>query len=146
MLVLLRPFALEGEAAGMAEVFNGLQEFLDAAMEVDEYRIVEGVDWDLELGALYEATAELFDDPPLLIFDKIKGYPTGFRVVSFTTESKKRGALALGLPIDAPRAELRKLASDKIKNMKPIPPIEVPTGPVMDNVLTGDQVDLWRFP
>jgi 4-hydroxy-3-polyprenylbenzoate decarboxylase len=131
----------------MAEtVFNGLQEFVDAAMEVDEYRIIEGVDWDLELGALYEATAELFDDPPLLIFDKIKGYPQGFRIVSFTTESRKRGALALGLPIDKSRAELRQLAAEKIKSLKPIPPVEVPTGPVMANVMTGDQVDLWKFP
>lgn len=127
-------------------VFNGMQEFIDAAMEIDEYRIIEGIDWDLELGALYEVTGELVDDPPLLIFDKIKGYPQGYRVVSFAMESKRRGALALGLPVEKSRAELRELASDKIKNLKPIPPVEVATGPVMDNVLTGDDVDLWKFP
>lgn len=127
-------------------VFDGLQEFIDAAMEIDEYRVIEGIDWDLELGALYEATAELLDEPPLLIFDKIKGYPPGFRVASFTTESKKRSALALGLPVDAPRAELRRMATEKIGNLKPIPPTEVRTGPVMENSFVGDEVDLWKFP
>ncbi len=126
--------------------YDGLQEFMDACMEFDDYKIIKGVDWDLELGALYEVTSELLDDPPLLIFDEIKGYPAGYRVVSFTTESKKRAAFALGLPIDKPRSELQRLASEKIKAMKPIPPKEVPTGPVMENVLTGDDIDLFKFP
>lgn len=127
-------------------VFDGLQEFIDAAMEVDEWRVIEGIDWNLELGALYEATAELIDEPPMLIFDRIKGYPPGFRVACFVAESKKRSALMLGLPIDKSRSELRKLAADKIRNVKPIPPVEVETGPVMQNVMAGDEVDMWKFP
>jgi 4-hydroxy-3-polyprenylbenzoate decarboxylase len=131
----------------MAEtVFDGLQEFIDAAIEVDEYRIVEGVDWNLELGALYEVTAESFTDPPLLIFDNIKDYPKGFRVVSFVTNSKKRAALAFGLPPEKSRAELRELMRERMKNVKPIPPVEVATGEVMQNVMTGEDIDLWKFP
>ena len=34
----------------------------------------------------------------------------------------------------------------KIKAAKPIPPEVVPDGPVMQNVMTGSDVDLWKFP
>jgi len=132
----------------MAEaVFDGLQEFMDAAMEVDEYRLIEGADWNEEIGALTEAVAELIDDPPMLIFDRIKGYPAGYRVVSLPMASARRAALALGLPIDGKsNRELSELAAEKLRTLTPIPPVEVPSGPVMDNVLTGDQIDLFKFP
>lgn len=127
-------------------MFDGLQEFVDACMEVDEYRIIEGADWDEEIGALYEAAAELIDNPPMLVFDRIKGYPPGYRVVSLLTSSYKRSALALGLPVDRPVAELREMAARKLQNVPDVPPVEVTTGPVMQNVITGDQVDLFKFP
>jgi len=78
-------------------VFDGLQEFIDAAMEVDEWRLIEGAAWNEEIGALTEAVAELIDDPPMLIFDRIVGYPPGYRVVSLPMASARRAALALGL-------------------------------------------------
>ncbi len=131
----------------MAESFNGLQEFVDACMEVDEYRVIEGADWNEEIGALYEAAAEMIDEPPLLLFDRIKGYPPGYRVVSLLTSSTKRSALALGIdPEGKTKAQMQAEAAEKLKSVKPIPPMEVSTGPVMDNTLTGDTVDLFRFP
>src|SRR5438105_7455091 len=90
-------------------VFTGLQEYVDACMEIDEYRIIEGADWNEEIGALIEATAELIPEPPMLIFDRIKDYPAGYRLVAHTGSSYKRQALALGLPPDKSRAELSEL-------------------------------------
>ncbi|MPZ12865.1 MAG: UbiD family decarboxylase [Chloroflexi bacterium] len=128
-------------------VFDGLQEFVDAAMEVDEYRIIEGADWNEEIGALLEATAELIPDPPMLIFDAVNGYPPGFRIATNVIGGAKRMALALGLPLEGKsRQELSELGRRKLREARPIPPEEVPTGPVMENVLTGDEVDLLRFP
>ena len=39
-------------------VFTGLQEYVDACMEVDEYRLIEGADWNEEIGTLIEVRAE----------------------------------------------------------------------------------------
>lgn len=127
-------------------VFDDLQSFVVACQEIDEWRRIEAADWDSEIGALVEATAELIPDPPLLIHDRIKGHEAGLRVVSLLFASRKRAALALDLPRDRSRLELSRLAARKIRESRPIPPIEVLRGPVMDNVLSGTGVDLTRFP
>jgi UbiD family decarboxylase len=128
-------------------VFDDMRSFIDAAMELGEFRLVEGADWDEEIGALTEAAAELIEDPPLILFDKIKDYPAGYRVVSLPMASARLAALALGLDIDGKsKTELRTLAEQKMKSVKPIPPVEVATGPVMENTMTGDAIDLLKFP
>lgn len=130
-----------------ASTFDDLGTFIDAALEAGEGRIIQGIDWNEELGALVEATAELIPEPPMLLFDNIKGYPPGYRIVSLPLGSARREALALGLPIDGKsRDDLRQLAARKLAAIRPIPPVEVPTGPVMENVVTGDDIDLFRFP
>lgn len=131
----------------MATTFDGLQEFVDAAMEVDDYRVIEGADWDEEIGALLEATAELIPNPPMLIFDRIKGYPPGYRIATNVDGGWKRQALALGLDLDGKtREELSKLGRERIREARLLPPLEIPSGPLMENVLTGDRIDLLKFP
>jgi len=129
-----------------AEVFDDLRQFIEAAKKVGEWREIKNANWDLEIGALIEATAELIPQPPLLIFDEIKGYPAGFRVLGLSFAAYKRVALALGLPPDRSKLELVRLASRKIHSAKPIPPKEIARPPVMENVMTGAQVDLLKFP
>lgn len=126
--------------------FDDLRTFISRCQEIDNWRLIEGADWDCEIGALVEATAELIPDPPLLLFDSIKGYPPGYRVVSLTTASLKRAALALGLPTDKSKLELVRLAARKVMAAQPIPPKEVATGPVMENTLLEEEADLLQFP
>ncbi|MEK7783184.1 MAG: UbiD family decarboxylase [Candidatus Binatota bacterium] len=128
------------------EVFDDLRQFIEAAKKVGEWREIKNANWDLEIGALIEATAELIPQPPLLIFDEIKGYPAGFRVLGLSFAAYKRVALALGLPPDRSKLELVRLSSRKIHSAKPIPPKEIARPPVMENVMTGAQVDLLKFP
>ena len=132
----------------MSEVtaFDDLGTFIEGCKEVSEWREIDGADWDLEIGALAEATAELLHDRPMLVFDHIKGYPPGFRVVSLLAASYKRTALALGLPVDKTKLELVRLAARKFQEAKPIPPVEVKDGPVMENKMTGDAIDMLTFP
>lgn len=130
-----------------ASVFEGMQEFVEASRQIGECCMIEEADWNGEIGALVEATAELIPEPPLLLFDRIKGYPPGFRVASLPMASAKRAALALGLPMEGKsRAELRELAARKMQTAQPLPPIEVEYAPVMENVLTGIDVDMFRIP
>jgi UbiD family decarboxylase len=127
-------------------VFDDLRSFIAGCQEVDRWQQIDGADWDLEIGALTEATAELIPEPPMLLFDNVKGYPAGYRVASLLLASYRRSALALGLPLDRSKLELVRLAARKVKSVEPIPPVEVSTGPVFENVQTGGDVDLWQFP
>jgi UbiD family decarboxylase len=126
--------------------YRDLREFIEACKTFDHYKLVEGADWNEEIGGLTELTCELLPDPPLLLFDKIKDYPPGYRVVATLISSPKRWAYALGLPIDLPKLETARAATRKIRASKPIAPRYVKTGPVMENVQTGDAVDVLKFP
>jgi 4-hydroxy-3-polyprenylbenzoate decarboxylase len=129
-------------------VFNDLRAYIDACKEVSPSKMIEGADWHLEIGALTEAAAELMSQPPLLLFDHIKGYPPGYRIVSLLFADYRRGAIALDLPPEKSKLELLRLAARKIKTARPIPPreLEVDDAPVMENRMRGEDVDLLRFP
>ena len=125
---------------------DGLRSFIEAAREIGECIEIKDANWDLEIGTVTEAAAEKIDEPPMLLFDRIKDYPEGFRVVCLPLASKKRVALILDLPIDKSKLELTRLAARKISGAKPLPPREVADGPVMENVITGKDMDLFKFP
>lgn len=126
--------------------YDGLRSFLVECEAIGELQVIKGADWNLEIGALTEATSELIKEPPAILFDEIKGYPAGFRVLSIPTASRRRMALALRLPVEMSRMEIVRHASRRMKDSPPIPPKEVATGPVMENIMRGDEVDLLRFP
>ncbi|MFN4281585.1 MAG: UbiD family decarboxylase [Alphaproteobacteria bacterium] len=126
--------------------YDGFRSFLEECLQHDESIEINGADWDLEIGTLTEAAAEKIDAPPMLMFDNIRGYPKGFRVASLPLASAKRIALIVGLPTDKSKLELVRLIARKFGNIEPLPPVEVERGPVMENVMTGGEVDLTRFP
>jgi hypothetical protein len=61
--------------------YNDFRGFVEEAKKISDWRLIEGADWNNEIGALIESTAEL-PQPPMLMFDKIKDYPAGFRLLS----------------------------------------------------------------
>src|SRR5690242_20908780 len=73
--------------------YTDFRSFIEEAKKISDYRIIEGADWDAEIGALVESTAELVPQPPMLIFDKVKGYPAGYRVCSLPYAAYRRVAL-----------------------------------------------------
>ncbi len=125
---------------------NDLRDYIEKVKELGEYKLLEGADWNLEIGEInqWQVTNPA---SPLLVFDKIKGYPPGFRVVCNAFTSQRREALALRLPLESRGLELVRAWKDKVKaGIKPVPPVVVKTGPVMENVQMGDKVDLFTFP
>src|SRR5437899_1532539 len=130
----------------MSNRYDGFRTFIEQCRAIGELVEIDNADWDLEIGTLTEASSEHLAVPPMLLFDNIKGYPKGYRVASLPLGSPKRVALIVGVPHDRPKLELVRLMSRKIRDVKPLPPVEMKTGPVMENVLTGDTVDLLRFP
>jgi len=126
-------------------VFKDLREFIEKADEQGQCQVIENAHWDLEIGLITEWQAGL-PDSPMILFDKISGYPAGFRVAANLFSNNLRTALALGLPAQASIAEQIKKWREKEKTAKLIPPREVKTGPVMENIQVGEEVDLYKFP
>lgn len=127
-------------------MFEDLRSFIEACRKADDVREIRGAHWDLEIGALIEATTELIRQPPLLIFDDIPGYPSGYRVASLLYGSYRRGALLFGFSPETTKLEVMRLTARKVKEARPVPPKEVSTGAIMENVREGSAVDVLSFP
>lgn len=63
-----------------------------------ELRTGPGCDWNLEIGALAEVAGR-GENSPAILFDDVKNYPKGHRVLVGMVESLKRAALTTNLPI-----------------------------------------------
>ena len=66
-----------------------LRAWLDTARSLGELRDVKGADAQLELGAISELNVKI-DGAPALLFDEIKGYAKGFRILTCSTASPAR--------------------------------------------------------
>jgi len=124
--------------------FEDLRTFIAAANTLGEAKVIEGADWDLEIGCLTELMAEA--EAPLAVFDSIPGYPRGFRVCTNVIATPRRFALALGLPTDSSKLDILRAWKDKNRALTPFPPVEVSGGPVTENVLENDRINLLMFP
>ncbi len=124
-----------------------LREYIDKCNELGEVQLIEGADWDLEIGEISQWQVGN-PNSPLLLFDKIKGYEPGYRVCSNMFRTRNREALALRLPLGTERGiDLVRAWRDKVKNgISPMPPTTVDTGPIKENIQTGDEIDLYKFP
>ena len=126
--------------------YRDLREWLDQVDQLGELRTIEGADWDLEIGAITEMARKEAKVPPCILFDSIKDYPKGQRLVVGQLNSIKRVALTTGMPTDMSTLDLVDAWRKKIKEMKPIPAREVKEGLFMENVWEEKDVDVLRFP
>ena len=128
--------------------YEDLRDLIDSFERMGELARVAGADWNLEVGAVSETVAARAPGrAPALLFDGIPGYPEGFRILSGAANALRRLAVVLGLP--EPRRELDLVESYRARmreGFQPIPPREVASGPVLENVQRGDAVDLFKFP
>lgn len=129
------------------KTFSDLREFISSVEELGECRHIDGADWDLEMGNIRELALSK-PNPPLILFDEVKGYKPGYRVLTNLFDSPRRLAFAMGLPLDIKdKLGLVRAWRDKCKGgFIGIPPVEVKTGPVKENVHVGNEVDLFEFP
>jgi len=123
--------------------FKDNRAFIDALEKTgDVVRVKQEVDWDLEAGAIVRRLNEMRGPAPL--FEKIKGYPDGFRIFGSPLATFRRLAVAFGLKPEAPLAELFKVYRERYE--KPIKPKIVKDGPCRENILQGDDANLFKFP
>ena len=104
-----------------------------------------GLTHTLELGGLVDLYQWDMENPALL-FDHIKGFPQGHRLLANVFTSMPRVALSLNMPVDLGRREFVAAWRQRLKEITPVPGRMVEYGPVLENRMVGDQVDLTKFP
>jgi UbiD family decarboxylase len=124
---------------------RGWMKALQTAGELHE--INAKVDWNIELGTI----TRLAQGPgtgPALLFNNIKDYnkPNSLcrSVFAGGLSSYRRIAMMMGLSPDTHPRDLVKIARNIMTGS--IPPKIVDTGPVKENIITGKNVDLYKFP
>ena len=129
-------------------IFGDIRGWIDALREADELEEVKGeVDWNVELGNIIRMMQGSGDGPAFL-FSNIKDYngPDALcsRIFTGGHASYSRIAMMFGLPQDTPPRELVRICRTIFQER--IEPRTVKDGPVKENVLTGDDIDLLKFP
>jgi 4-hydroxy-3-polyprenylbenzoate decarboxylase len=123
--------------------FRDMREFITKLQETgDIVSVKEEVDWELEVGAISRRAYEL--SGPAILFEKIKDYPSGYRIFNGSLGTFRRVAIAFGLDPETPVRELYREYEKRKGNR--ISPKIVDRGPCKENILKGKDVDINRFP
>src|SRR6476620_9832852 len=127
---------------------RGLRAWLDQVERLGELLKVNGAHWDREMGSITQMLTEGGKGKaPAILFDEVPGYPKGYRTLYGQFSTIKRVALTLGLPLEYERkADIVKAYHHVMTDMKLIKPRMVKTGPIFENVLEGDKVDVFKLP
>ena len=126
---------------GFADLRTWLARF-EAAGELK--RVKAEVNWDREIGTI--ARRSFTSKGPALLFENIKGYQetAGRKLATALLNKRARLAMVLGFPPNATVKELVQYVRQK--NRETLPPVEVKTGPVKENIVRGKDIDLLQFP
>jgi len=126
--------------------FNDFREYLSHLEQKDMLKkITKEVDRDWEIAAFCREVFVRYDkeNRPGLIFENVKGSDISI-ATGVIGGSKRIYAAALGISDRNMTETVGKRWADAIAN--PIPPRIVDGGPVQENILTGEDIDIFRFP
>jgi 4-hydroxy-3-polyprenylbenzoate decarboxylase len=125
--------------------YRDLREWIDTLDREGELaRVKVEVDWDLEIGGILRENMDR--NGPALLFENIRDYRNTIctKLFASSLSSNSRIALMLGLSKDTPYRDLIRVWRERAK--KSVKPVIVDTGPCKENILKGDDVDLFQFP
>jgi UbiD family decarboxylase len=130
--------------------YRDLREWIEGAQAMGELKTIRNVHWDKEMGAMVEMCyRKRGSKTAALLFDDVPGYPSGFRCIYGMMCSPRRFAYTIG-GIDVSSVgstmEYLKRYRERMKNVQYIPPVEVQSSPLFENVLEGNDVDVFKIP
>lgn len=141
-----RPGAAAARSDGAPRFpYDDLRGWIEQARELGEIREVRGLSWQEEIG---EAAEVLMHDEraPCVLFEDIPGSLPGSRVLVNFFAGRRRN-MTLGFPAGMTKVELSDAyLSHYMAELRRIPPKVVTDGPVLENVMKGDAIDVLKFP
>lgn len=125
--------------------YDDLREWLSEAERLGEVRIVRGANWQEDVGLAAEAVLRA-ENGPCVVFEDIEGCPPGFRLLMNMFAGVRRN-MTLGFPDHLTKWELSDAYRQAFLTEPKIVPHEiVDDGPIFENVLMGDDIDVLKFP
>src|SRR5258707_12039929 len=101
--------------------YDDVRQWLEFVESMGELKRINGADWNLEIGTMAELIyRERSGTIPALLFDRIKGYREGFRILFGQQTSYRRLALMAGLPMDSVGLKLVSRFKEKLNKLRPI--------------------------
>jgi UbiD family decarboxylase len=125
--------------------YEDLREWLALATRLGEVREVKGASWQEDIGLAAEAILRA-ENGPCVVFDEVPGCAKGFRLLLNMFAGTRRN-MTLGFPAHLTKWELSDAyRAAYLVQPKIIPHDIVADGPVFENILMGDDVDVNVFP
>jgi UbiD family decarboxylase len=122
--------------------------WIEKARAIGQMREVDNADLHLELGAITELNAKRRG--PALLFGGFRGIQPGFRILTGAMLNSRTLGLTMGVQEKLDTMALTNRIGEKLQTIESKAsdyPIEyVSDGPVMENKVTGEDVDLNIFP
>jgi len=121
---------------------KGTREYISKLEQNNDIRrIKREVDWNVELIHTAKITEE--KGGPALLFENVKDYDIPVLTSQYGTLASF--AREFDMPCEASMHEITMRWTELI-GRDSIPPKEVAKGPILENIIEGDKVDLFRFP
>ena len=124
--------------------YEDLRQWIEEADKLGEMRYLKGLSWEKEIGMVTELLHHT-DPAPCGLFSEVPGCDPSYRVLTNFFGGKRKG-MTLGFPADMSKLELTDGLAEITETKKPIPHKIVETGPIFENILTGDAIDVTKFP
>src|SRR5262249_997689 len=120
--------------------YDDLRQWLEEARKLGEVKDVSGLTWQQDIGMVAGMVHD--EGAPCFVFGEVPGTIKGSRVlVNFF--GGKRKNMTLGFPADLGKIELSEgFRTNFIGPMTRIAPKYVDDGPIFENMMTGDDVDV----
>lgn len=122
-----------------------LRSWIEKLETEGELKTIEAkVDWDGEIAEIRRQVLE--KRGPAILFENIKDHDNTWcrKLLTGDLATTGRVALMLGTPKDTPRTDVLQLLRRRLK--KPIEPEHFATGSVKENIIKGEDVDLFQIP
>ncbi|MBT5940217.1 MAG: UbiD family decarboxylase [Rhodospirillaceae bacterium] len=126
--------------------FNNIRDWISETEKLGELRHIKGASWEEDIGLATELLQH-DENAPCALFDEIPGYQKGFRVLTNFFGGTRQN-MTLGFPTNFSKVELSNAFQPRYRDAiaNPIPHVVVDDGPVLENVIEGDDVDVFKFP
>ena len=122
-----------------------LRDWVAAVEAYGEMKLIKGAEPREEIGGIVDLYQRQMGNPAV-IFDEMPGFPKGSRVLANILTSTPRINIALGLPPDSSDMALVQWWRRYMREGPSFEPVEVNGGPLVENVLEGNAVDLTKIP
>lgn len=124
--------------------YSDLRDFIEKVDNLGELRLIKGASLS-EVGPI-ATLARMISICPAVVFNEIKGYPSGFRVFANEISTAKRTALALGIDPLLPPMEILRLWKERKKSAGQQSIKLVSDAAFMENIDTDEVIDVLKFP